>query len=218
MLRPPLLITAGPTFEDIDRVRFLGNRSSGELGLCLADAAARRGWEATIALGPVARPVQLPSSVRLLRFRSAADLQALLAEEWPRHAALIMAAAVADFRPQRLGAGKLRRGESLTLQLEPTPDLLAECGRSKRPDQFLVGFALEPEERLLESAEEKLSRKHLDAIVANPLGTMEAAEIEATLLRPGYAPETTPRQPKAAFARWLLERLSAADPVQEARS
>jgi phosphopantothenoylcysteine decarboxylase/phosphopantothenate--cysteine ligase len=210
MLRPPLLITAGPTFEDLDHVRFLGNRSSGELGLCLAGAAASRGWKTTIALGPVSRPSPLPSSVRCLRFRSTADLQALLREEWPQHASLIMAAAVADFRPAAPDTGKLRRqGETLTLTLEPTPDLLAECGHSKRPNQCLVGFALEPEERLLTSAEEKLQRKKLDAIVANPLETMEAGDIEPTLLRPGQAPLRVPRQTKAAFASWLLDHLSA---------
>lgn len=212
MLHPPLLITAGPTFEDIDQVRFLGNRSSGRLGLCLAAVAAARGWETTIAVGPISRPVELPSSVRVLRFRSTRDLQDFLRLEWPRHASLIMAAAVADYRPARSAAGKLRReATGLTLALEPTPDLLAECGRSKRPDQCLIGFALEPADRLLESAREKLQRKNLDAIIANPLATMEAGEIEATILRPHQDPLVVPRQSKEAFAAWLLDHLAAAD-------
>ncbi len=211
MLRPPLLITAGPTFEDIDQVRFLGNRSSGRLGLCLADAAVARGWETAIAVGPISGPLELPSSVRVLRFRSTRDLQDLLHLEWPRHAGLIMAAAVADYRPVSAGQGKLRRQEAgLTLTLEPTPDLLAECGQSKRPDQCLVGFALEPTERLLASAQDKLRRKNLDAIVANPLATMEADEIQATILRPNREPVAVPRQPKRAFATWLLDHLAEA--------
>lgn len=212
MLRPPLLITAGPTFEDIDQVRFLGNRSSGRLGVCLARAAAERGWITTLALGPAADPTTLPSSVRLLRFRSTADLQVLLAEHWPRHNSLIMSAAVADFRPLRPETGKLRRGEEpLTIELESTPDLLAGCGRCKRSDQYLVGFALEPAERLLSSAVEKLARKNLDAIVANTLETMEGEDIEATILRPGHPPHSLPRRSKPDFAQELLGLLGGGD-------
>jgi phosphopantothenoylcysteine decarboxylase/phosphopantothenate--cysteine ligase len=207
-----LVITAGPTHEPIDAVRYLGNRSSGRLGLALASAAAGRGWRTTLLLGPV--PADgLDTRVELVRFRTAADLEARLAEHAPRCDALVMAAAVADYRPRRVpGPGeKLRRsGDGLTLDLEPTPDLLAGLAASRRPGQVLVGFALEPRDRLEASARAKLERKGVDAIVANPLETMDAGAIEAWLIRAsGDADHTGGAIPKEAFAGWLLARVEA---------
>lgn len=209
-----MLITAGPTHEPIDAVRFIGNRSSGRLGIALADESATRGWTTTLLLGPTAL-VPADSRVRLIRFRTTADLQNLLGEHFPASDVLIMAAAVADFRPRpvthgpALGAGKVKRTETgLTLDLESTPDLLAACGASKRTDQILVGFALEPEDRLLGSAAEKLVRKRVDMIVANPLETMESPEIRATLLRhDGSSVTTPPSMTKQRFASWLLDEI-----------
>lgn len=209
-----LLITAGPTHEPIDAVRYLGNRSSGRLGVALAGAAAARGWEVTLLLGPA--PID-PASVRarVRRFVTTAELQGLLAEEFPRCDVLVMAAAVADYRPIRTEAAsgadpseqKLRRsGGRMTLELESTPDLLAECARRRAPGQVLVGFALEPAERLMTSAQQKLERKGLDAIVANPLATMDSPTIEATVLRrDGSAARTPGLIPKDRFAEWLLD-------------
>lgn len=207
------MITAGPTHEPIDAVRYLGNRSSGRLGVALADAAAGRGWQVTLLLGPT--PLSPRNTrVSLRRFRSAADLEALLSEEFPRCQTLVMAAAVADYRPvqnQSTAHTKIRRtGEALTLELESTPDLLAACAAKRVPGQRLVGFALEPRDRMLASAQSKLERKSLDAIVANPLETMDAPQIEATLLfRAGTrSPVSTPGAiPKEDFADWLLDRL-----------
>jgi phosphopantothenoylcysteine decarboxylase/phosphopantothenate--cysteine ligase len=213
MLRPPVLITAGPTFEDIDEVRFIGNRSSGRMGLALAEAVLDRGWDTTIALGPMTAPPSLPPSARVLRFRSTADLERLLAEQWPRHRSLIMAAAVADYRPATPASGKMRRQRGgLTLELEPTPDLLAACGRSRRPDQYIVGFALEPRERLIESARSKLARKHLDAIVANPLETMDAATVSATVIHADRPAVEIPEMTKTDFARRLIALLAGDQP------
>lgn len=191
---PRLLITAGPTHEPIDAVRYLGNRSSGTLGLALIDAGVRAGFEVTALLGPgVANPQsEAPQSeapepeARIERFRSAEDLRTLLVEHAPASDVLIMAAAVADYRP-RLSPGDLqskkrRTDAGLTLKLEPVPDLLAEIATTRRPGQFFAGFALEPREELLESAERKLLRKNVDAIVANPLETMDAGDIEARIL------------------------------------
>jgi phosphopantothenoylcysteine decarboxylase/phosphopantothenate--cysteine ligase len=207
-----ILITAGPTHEPIDGVRFLGNRSSGRLGVALAAEASRRGHDVRLLLGPATVPPAGVDPGSVTRFRTAADLQALLAEHGPWAEVLIMAAAVADFRPV-LGpsgaAGKLRRGDQrLTLELEPTPDLLAGVAAKRRPGQTLVGFALEPIERLDTSAREKLARKRVDFIVANPLETMDAESISAVL----YAAQTEPRTApaglsKEAFAGWLLEAL-----------
>jgi phosphopantothenoylcysteine decarboxylase / phosphopantothenate---cysteine ligase len=213
--RRRLLITAGPTHEPIDAVRYLGNRSSGRLGIALADHAAAGGWLVTLLLGPT-HLTPTDSRVQTVRFRTTADLQALLAEHLPRCDMLVMAAAVADYRPKPAGpahAGKLRRGDTtLTLELEPTPDLLAECSRRRSQGgggQTLVGFALEPRERLMESARSKLARKGLDFIVANPLETMDAPDIEATLLGADGSVRTTDgRITKDAFASWLLAALA----------
>jgi len=207
-----VLITAGPTHEPIDAVRYLGNRSSGRVGVALAEEAASRGWQVRILMGPLAR---LPGSpgIEIHRFESTADLEALLIEHLPETDLLIMAAAVADFRPvvpEGTREGKWRRGKGpVTLHLEPTPDLLAGCAARRRDDQTLVGFALEPRHRLTDSAREKLERKAIDFIVGNPLETMDSDSIAATLFqRGGEAVASTDGQVgKGEFARWLFDQL-----------
>ena len=204
-----ILITAGPTHEPIDAVRFIGNRSSGRLGLALAAEANRRGWETTLLLGPVTMTA-VDSGVRVRRFRTTADLRAMLEEEVPQTDLLLMAAAVADYRPMDVDLeGKRRRtGDELTIRLEPTPDLLASCRAHRRPGQVFVGFALEPASELLGSARKKLEGKGVDLMVANPLETMDAPFIEASLVgRNGVIDETEGRIDKEAFAPWLLERV-----------
>lgn len=216
-----VLVTAGPTREPIDAVRFISNRSSGRMGVALAQTAAARGHQVTLLLGPVeAWPEGSGSSagspavpLRVRRFERTADLQALLREEWPRHDLLLMAAAVSDHRPmvdQALladASGKLSRGDGpLHLRLEPTPDLLAGLASVTRAEQMAVGFALEPIERLESSALDKLRRKRLFGIVANPLETMDAPTIDgALLLADGrrFAPPEG-RCSKARFAEWLI--------------
>ncbi len=215
-----LLVTAGPTQEPIDAVRYIGNRSSGRLGCALAEHAARAGWKVDLLLGPTPREPRTPldSHLALHRFRTTAELQKLLAEHAPRCDALVMAAAVADYKPlphpdlMDPETGKLRRsGGEMTLRLVATPDLLAEVSAGKRVEQVFVGFALEPREGLLESARSKLERKGIDLIVANPLETMDAEGIEATLLaRDGQSWETGGAISKIDFAPWLLERVEAA--------
>jgi phosphopantothenoylcysteine decarboxylase/phosphopantothenate--cysteine ligase len=203
-----LLITAGPTHEPIDAVRFLGNRSSGRVGIALADEAARRGWSVTLLLGPVTRTPS-DSRVRVVRFRTCSDLERLLAEEAPKCAVLVMAAAVADYRPKvdpSFFGGKFRRkNENLTLELEPTPDLLAQVASRRKAEQLLVGFALEPREELLASARLKLERKKVDLVVGNPLETMDGETIEAVVLgRDGTETRTAGVISKADFAPWLM--------------
>lgn len=206
-----LLITAGPTHEPIDHVRYLGNRSSGRLGVELAQASAARGWDTRLLLGPTHLEPNAPS-VDLHRFRTTADLEALLREHQPWCDVLVMAAAVADYRPCPNAApesGKLRRtGQNLTLELESTPDLLAGCSSRRRPGQTLIGFALEPRDTMIESARSKLVRKGIDAIIANPLNTMESDRIEATLLATDATPRETPGiMPKTDFAAWLIDAI-----------
>ena len=214
-----MLISAGPTHEPIDAVRYIGNRSSGRMGIALAEAARDAGWEVTLLLGPVALPP--PLDVRTYSFETAAELEALLAEHFPACDVLIMAAAVADYRPRAACVSKLPRTEGpLLLELEPTPDLVARCAARKRPDQRIIGFALEEPGVLAERAREKLRRKGLDAIVANPLSAMGATDVAATLFT---ADGRVIRMPEAAgapgragdsgfcaavskedFARWLM--------------
>jgi phosphopantothenoylcysteine decarboxylase/phosphopantothenate--cysteine ligase len=203
-----LLVTAGPTHEPIDAVRYIGNRSSGRMGIAIAEAGARRGHAVTLLLGPSPLRPQSGLAIALRRFETAADLEALLAEEWPSHDVVVMAAAVADFRAAGLVAGKIERGGPIALRLEPTPDLLAGLAASARPGQILVGFALEPSERLAAAARAKLERKGVHAIVANALETMEADRVTAELhLRGGSAVAAPPDLDKAEFAEWLLDRL-----------
>lgn len=204
-----LLITAGPTHEPIDAVRFIGNRSSGRVGSALAAEAARRGWRVTLLMGPLA---MLPddSRITVIRFRTAADLQGLLRRHVPDADVLVMAAAVADFTPKvdpNFFGGKFRRkSETLNLELIPTPDLLAEVAASRRPDQLIVGFALEPREELLASARAKLERKKIDLVVGNPLETMDSDTIEAIALgRDGSERRTPGTIAKAAFGEWLMD-------------
>jgi phosphopantothenoylcysteine decarboxylase/phosphopantothenate--cysteine ligase len=184
------------------------------LGIALADRAAATGWAVRLLLGPTGL-TPADSRVTVQRFRTTAELDALLRENFLHCDVLVMAAAVADYRPRPIAGfigGKLKRGsQALTLELEPTPDLLAGIAAGKRSDQFVVGFALEPAEYLLESASAKLTRKGLDMIVANPLATMESTTIEATILREDGSTLLTPGPiGKDQFAELLLTDLTRA--------
>jgi len=210
-----ILVAAGPTHEPIDDVRFIGNRSSGRVGVAIAQAAERAGAEVTLLLGPVCiDPVGTARTVR--RFRTSAELDTLLHQEEASADLIIMAAAVADFRPSNTEPGKLRRSaDGTSIALEPVPDLLAGMSQRLGPvgqrHATIIGFALEPAETLRTSAQSKLERKSLDAIVANPLGTMEAATISATLFTrqdDTVAEMAAPQGiDKADFAIWLLTQL-----------
>jgi len=212
-----VLIAAGPTQEPIDDVRYIGNRSSGRLGIALALAACARGHNVTLLLGPIPalEPDEFGRSLtairtqgNVVRFRTTEDLERGLAAHGPAADVIVMSAAVADYRPKKgTVTGKIRRADSgLSLELEPTPDLLAGLGRNRRESQLLVGFALEPRERLLESARQKLERKAIDLIVANPLETMDSGDIEARVLgRRGEDFSTDGRIAKTEFAPWLFD-------------
>ena len=210
-----MLITAGPTHEPIDAVRFVANRSSGRMGVCIAEAARDAGWDVTLLLGPAAAAP--PSGVRVQRFESSEDLAALLDECFGDCDLLIMAAAVADYRPRRARDAKLARGDKpLVLELEATPDLVACCARRKRADQRILGFALEDAAVLPQRALEKLKRKGLDAIVANPLDTMGSPVIRATIFTAAGSTVTMPTPfesnagvAKLEFARWLVAWIDA---------
>ncbi len=163
-----VLITAGPTYEPIDPVRFIGNRSSGKMGIALADAAAKRGAEVNLILGPSAfRPTD--PTVQVTSVESAREMYAACRQKFPQHDLAILAAAVADYRPEETANQKIKKtGETLDIHLRRNPDIAASLGADKRSDQLVVGFALETQ-NALENAQGKLERKNLDAIVLNSL-------------------------------------------------
>lgn len=168
-----VVVTAGPTVEDIDPVRFLTNRSSGKMGFAIAHSAARHGARVTLIAGPVA--LDTPAGVCRIDIRSALDMQAALGralgEDLRAADALVMCAAVSDYRARTRSASKLKRSASdVTLELVPNPDLLSEIGRARTGSApFLLGFAVETEqgEKLERAARIKLANKRVDAIVAN---------------------------------------------------
>jgi phosphopantothenoylcysteine decarboxylase/phosphopantothenate--cysteine ligase len=166
-----ILVTAGPTCEDIDPVRFLTNRSSGKMGYALAEAANRRGARVILVSGPT--DLKIPDGVDWVPVRSTEEMHHAVRERAANANVVIMAAAVSDYRPAAQHDQKLKRGEgSFTLELEPTSDILADLGREKR-GQILVGFAAETNS-LAENARGKLARKGADMIVANDV-TQEGA-------------------------------------------
>lgn len=178
----------------------------------MTEAAIHRGFQTTLLLGPVPTSTHISTAANVKRFRTTAELQAILREEWPNHDVLIMAAAVSDYRP--IGGatdGKIQRRDGrITLELESTPDLLAETAANSRPDQVLIGFALAPEAELDQSAAKKLRQKCVHAIVANPLETMDADRITAkVLLMDGRVLLPGEEMTKAGFADWLLDQLPA---------
>ena len=160
-----ILITAGPTREKIDAVRFLSNRSSGKMGYALAAAARDAGLDVTLVSGPVAlAPVD---GVTMVRIESAAEMAEAVKSRAPGMDVVIMAAAVADYRPKAAFDGKLKKlPGGLTLELERTEDILASLGQVKPAGQLLIGFAAETDD-LIANASGKLARKNLDWIVAN---------------------------------------------------
>lgn len=206
---PRLLITAGPTLEPIDAVRYLANRSSGRMGLALAAAAAERGHRTTLLLGPTPLQPTDHTLLRVVRFESMDDLEAALHQQWPDHDVLLMAAAVADFRPARVRATKVRRGDGpFVLELATTPDLLSQLAPLSRPGQIRIGFALEEPGLLADAARRKLREKSAHAIVANPLATMGSDRVTATVFLPdGTTLAPAPALTKDEFARWLIDRL-----------
>ena len=203
-----ILITAGPTREPIDAVRYLSNRSSGRMGIAIAEAAIQAGHEVTLLLGPVG-DVRLHEEILLLRFETCDELQKLLLEHWSAHDLLIMAAAVADYRPAQWHDGKIERGKDIMLHLSPTPDLVKQMAQNKAAHQHVVAFALESADVLEERAAEKLKRKGVDAIVANPLATMDSPDVSATWLTAEGLRLDLDHMDKSAFARRLVALATA---------
>lgn len=162
-----ILVTAGPTRESIDPVRFITNHSSGKMGYALAKAAARRGAEVTLVSGPVSLPA--PRFLETVYVETAKEMFQAVSELALKQDAIIKAAAVADYRPAAVADHKIKKsGGELSLELEPTDDILAWLGQHRRENQFLCGFSMETE-NLIENSRKKLEKKNIDMIAANSL-------------------------------------------------
>lgn len=203
-----VLVSAGPTFEDIDPVRFIGNRSSGRMGFAVAEAAAQAGAEVTLVAGPVA--LATPPGVTRVDVRSARQMREAVLAQAPRHDVFISAAAVGDFRPEAVAPQKLKKSGAggLELALVQNPDILAEVAAlPQRP--FVVGFAAETE-NVEDYARAKLERKKLDLIAANRVGTdcgFEREDNALLLLWPGGR-EQLEQADKRELARALVARVA----------
>ena len=203
-----LLVTAGGTREPIDSVRYVGNRSSGRMGFALAHEAARRGAHVTV----VAANVTLPRTheIHYVDVETAAELERATTRAFEDADVLIMAAAVADFRPAAPEESKISKSgrDSLTLELEPTTDVLASVAGRRRPSQLLVGFAAEHGEGAVERARAKLERKRIDAVVVNDISRgdigFDTEDNEVTIVT-ATGDEAIPYGPKADVARAVLD-------------
>jgi phosphopantothenoylcysteine decarboxylase/phosphopantothenate--cysteine ligase len=213
------LISAGPTFEDIDPVRFIGNRSSGRMGFAVAAAGAAHGADVTLISGPVA--LATPSGVTRVDVRSAREMREAVLARAMENDVFISAAAVGDYRPQTVSAQKIKRtdGEPLELELVQNPDIIAEVAAlPRRP--FIVGFAAETDD-VERHARDKLERKGIDLIAANKVGDGEGFEAEdnALLLIWAGGREQLERTDKRTLAERLLARVGErmhASPVRRA--
>jgi phosphopantothenoylcysteine decarboxylase/phosphopantothenate--cysteine ligase len=206
-----ILITAGPTYEKIDPVRFIGNYSSGKMGFALAEECARRGAAVTLIAGPVSLPTPAPS-IRRVDVESCEEMYQSAVQYFADCDAAILCAAVADFRPETTANQKIKReGDDLVIRLKPTHDIAAELGRMKTARQRLVGFALETndEER---NAQKKLEKKNLDFIVLNSLqnkGTcFRSDENQITILSRNNKKDFS-KKPKSKVAQDIIDELEA---------
>jgi phosphopantothenoylcysteine decarboxylase/phosphopantothenate--cysteine ligase len=203
-----VLVSAGPTREPLDPVRYLSNRSSGRMGYALAAQAARRGAAVTLVTGPTHLPP--PAGIRVIPVQTASEMRDAVLHAAEAATVVIKAAAVADYRPDRVAAQKIRSNqEGLTVTLARTPDILQALSRRKG-DRFLVGFAAETHE-LHEHARTKLVAKGLDLIVANDVSRsdigFDAAENEVVLLDRWGGTVALPRRPKTEVADLILDRI-----------
>jgi phosphopantothenoylcysteine decarboxylase/phosphopantothenate--cysteine ligase len=207
----PVLITAGPTHEPIDPVRYLANASSGKMGFALAAAAAQRGAQVTLISGPVR--LETPAGVRRIDVTTAAEMALAVEQEFPSSRVFVAAAAVADFTPAVHSPSKIKREQTgtMTLELKRNPDILAHAGERKRPEQILVGFALETDAGEA-NARKKLTAKHLDLIVLNTI-TDEGAGFGVdtnvvTVFGADGSAERLPKLAKTEVAQRIFDRVT----------
>ena len=205
-----VLITAGPTYEKIDPVRFIGNYSSGKMGFALAEECARRGAEVTLVAGPVALKASHPN-IQQINVESCLQMEEAALDAFPKSDAAILCAAVADFRPATVSEQKIKRvGENLDIKLVPNPDIAAELGRMKTAKQLLVGFALETNDEA-QNATLKLEKKNLDFIVLNSLrneGTCFKSDENQIAILSEEGRKDFDKKPKTQVAIDIIDELS----------
>lgn len=203
-----VLVTAGGTREPIDPVRFIGNRSSGKMGIAMADAAYARGADVTLV-----STVEIERAYPVLLVETAHEMQEAVEGEFDSCDALVMTAAVADFRPLSVSSHKIKKADSedLSLELTKNPDIIDLLGRVKRKNQVIIGFAAESEE-LLTNAAQKLKRKNLDVIVGNDITVPDIGfgsdDNAVIILSADGSKENLPRMPKRAIAEYLCDLLA----------
>ena len=203
-----LIVTAGPTVEPIDPVRYITNRSSGKMGYAIAAAAASRGAKVFLISGPVA--IKAPGDVELIKVQTAEEMRRAVLEKYPQADGVIMAAAVADYRPRTAAGQKIKKREDfMSIELEKNPDILAELG-VKKQHQYLVGFAAETQD-LEANAVQKLKNKNLNLLVANDV-TLPGAGFDtdtniAKLVYPDRGIVSLPLMEKSALAQRILDEI-----------
>jgi phosphopantothenoylcysteine decarboxylase/phosphopantothenate--cysteine ligase len=211
-----VLVTAGPTHEPVDPVRFLGNRSSGKMGFAVARQAARRGARVILIAGPV--DLKTPSGVTRIDVITARDMERAVHEHAPAADLIVMAAAVADYRPQHLAPAKIKKTQGLpSIDLEENPDILAGL-RDVAPRAVTVGFAAETHD-LERYALDKLARKRVDFLVANDVSRKDIAfgseANEVTVYRRDAPPVFFSRRPKSELSSFLLDLFTEALAARE---
>ncbi len=204
-----IVITAGPTYERIDPVRFIGNYSSGKMGFALAEECAARGARVTLVAGPVAQ--KCSDSIERIDVESCQQMYEATTQAFAQADAAILCAAVADFKPESTAQSKIKReGDDLVLRLKPTHDIAAELGRMKQPGQRIVAFALETDNEE-DNEKDKLRRKNADFIVLNstriPGTTFQSDDNQITIITANDA-TAYPKKPKREVAADIIDRLS----------
>lgn len=205
-----ILVTAGPTQEAIDPVRFITNHSSGKMGYAIAKIAAARGAQVTLISGPVS--LNPPQNAKTIKITNAKEMLEAVKENFPDSDIVIKSAAVADFRPKNISAEKIKKtGEDISIELERTDDILAFLGKNKKPGQILCGFSMETQS-LIENSKKKLSAKNLDLIIANNLKTpgagFQADTNQATIISKDFQKEL-PLMQKEELASRILDEIKS---------
>jgi phosphopantothenoylcysteine decarboxylase/phosphopantothenate--cysteine ligase len=204
-----IMITAGPTYEKIDPVRFIGNYSSGKMGYALAEECAKRGAEVTLVSGPVSVQAH-HSRIQVVKVESCQQMYDAATAAFPQMDAAILCAAVADFRPSEVAEEKIKRvGQTMDIHLVPNPDIAASLGQMKRPGQLMVGFALETNDEQ-QNAQHKLEKKNLDFIVLNSLrneGTCFQSDENQISIISHEGQRDYERKPKQEVARDIIDEL-----------
>ena len=209
LAKKKVIITAGPTYEKIDPVRFIGNYSSGKMGYALAEECAQRGAEVTLISGPVQLKTTHPR-IQVIEIESAKEMYEAATQAYPQADAAILCAAVADFTPEHIAEQKIKReGDDLVIRLKPTQDIAATLGKMKKKEQLLVGFALETHNEQ-QNAQAKLQRKNFDFIVLNSLNDKGAGfrcDTNKITIIDKEGQENYPLKTKTEVANDIINRL-----------